>query len=272
MKNIFCVDLEEWYDANLVNKNVDGFMEDRVEKNTLHLLNMFERSNTYATFFVLGSVAEKYPELIKKISAKGHEIASHGYGHQLVYTLTQEEFRQDIRRAKQITEEILGKEIVSYRAPSWSIREESFWALQVLQEEGFQYDSSIFPFKNFLYGVADAPRFEYRTKKYNEKSDLMECPPSTIRILGVNIPFSGGFYLRALPYWFIKGCIKSLNKKGKRVVMYIHPWELDPGTPKQKEINLRDKLIQYWGIRGNEKKLIKLLYNFEFDTMRAYRD
>lgn len=266
MKNVMCVDLEDWYNANLaVGIDLDK-AESRVVKNVEALLEIFQMTATKCTFFVLGSIAEKYPKLISKIVEEGHEVASHGYAHQLVYSQKPDEFREDIKKAKDILEGITNIPVNSYRAPSWSIREDSFWALEILQEEGFKNDSSIFPFKNFLYGVSHAPRFVYSTEKYNKKSHLNEFPPSTIKVLGITVPYAGGFYFRALPLWFIKRCIKINNKKGHASIMYIHPWEIDANTPRIK-LGLRDSLIQYWGISGCKKKLIKLLNTFEFTNM-----
>lgn len=266
MNNILCVDLEDWYNANLACGIDKSCQESRVVDNTKILLDIFKNAHVHCTFFVLGSVAEKFPELIMRIKSEGHEIASHGYAHQLIYTQTKEEFREDIQKSKKILEKIINYPVESYRAPSWSIREDSFWALEVLQEEGFKNDSSIFPFKNFLYGVSNAPRFIYSSKRYNSNSNLKEFPPSTIRFMGINIPFSGGFYFRFLPFWFISKCIKINNKKGHECILYIHPWEIDSNTPRIK-LPLKNRFIQYWGIKNCKNKLIKLVHSFNFVPM-----
>lgn len=266
VKNVLCVDLEEWFNANLAELPDDMEPERRVEANTRKLLELFDEYHAKATFFVVGDVAENAPELIREIHDKGHEIGCHSAKHRLVYELTKEEFSDDTHHAKSLLEEIIGAPVLSYRAPSWSITEKSFWALEVLQREGFRYDSSIFPFKNFLYGVKDAPRFPYNTKKYNANSDLIEFPPSTMRILGQNVPFSGGFYLRVMPAFLVARFIESLNGKGHPAVVYIHPWEIDPDTPRL-EMNIRDRIIQYWGIRKNCNKLIYLLKRFSFTSL-----
>ena len=271
MENVMCVDLEDWYNANLAVGIDPDKAESRVVRQTEKLLDMFRLTRTKCTFFVLGSIAEKFPELILKIIEGGHEVASHGYAHQLVYLQKPEEFRQDIKKAKAILEAITNIPVNSYRAPSWSIREDSFWALEILQDEGFKNDSSIFPFKNFLYGVSHAPRFIYSTVKYNSKTQLSEFPPSTIRVLGINIPYAGGFYFRVLPLWFIKYCIKINNKKGNASIMYIHPWEIDADTPRIK-LKFRDSLIQYWGIKRCKTKLMKLLNAFEFTNISAIKE
>jgi len=266
IKNILCVDLEEWFNTNLETLPTDIPLESRVEMNTWKLLSLFEEYQAKATFFVVGDVAKKHPNLICEIYKRGHEIGCHSAKHKLIYELSKEEFLEDTRLAKNSLEEIIGVPVVSYRAPSWSITEKSFWALEILENEGFRFDSSIFPFKNFLYGVKNAPRFPYLTKKYNENSNLMELPPSTIRVLRKNIPFSGGFYLRVFPVLFVALCIRHLNKQGQPAVMYIHPWEIDPDTPRL-PLNFRDKLIQYWGIRRNKNKLVYLLKRFSFTSL-----
>ena len=272
MKNIFTIDTEDWFHANYE----DGLFENSasvqstVEENTEVYLQALEKNRSTATFFVLGFVAEQHPGLVRRIADAGHEIASHGYGHQLVYKQTPEEFREDILHGKKLLEDITGKPVLGYRAPSWSITEDSLWALEILAENGFAYDSSIFPFKNFLYGIAGAPRFPYKAKKYNEAAgDMMEIPPSTYRVLGVNVPFSGGFYFRAVPYWGIKFCSGRVNKHGQPVVYYLHPREIDPQQPRLK-LSRRDALIHYYGIKGCRRKLEKVLADFSCEAIRDY--
>lgn len=268
MKNILCVDLEDWYNANLADLgNVQK--TSRIENNTYVLLELFRQYGVKATFFVVGEIAEKFPGLVRKILDNGHEIGCHSYAHKLVYSLTPDEFREDTKKAKELLERVTGEKVNSYRAPSWSITESSFWALGILKEEGFKYDSSIFPFKNFLYGVADAPRFPYNSSKYDSHSDLEEIPPSTLRILGINIPFSGGFYFRALPLWVVKSAFSWFNRKEKPVVFYIHPWEIDSETPRLK-LNCRDRVITYFGIKKNKNKFEKLLKKYKFTSIQDY--
>ena len=181
MKNIFTIDTEDWFHANYEDDlfRNDAAVKSTVEENTEVYLEALERNHATATFFVLGFVAEQHPGLVQKIAQAGHEVASHGYGHQLVYKQTPEEFRQDILRSKKLLEDIIGKPVRGYRAPSWSITEESLWALTILEEEGFAYDSSIFPFKNFLYGISGAPRFPFAAAKYQPRAEkLLEIPPS----------------------------------------------------------------------------------------------
>ena len=264
MNNIFTIDTEDWFHANYEDGlfQNDSTVKSTVVKNTEVYLEALKRNHSTATFFVLGFVAEQHPDLIKRISADGHEIASHGYAHQLVYRQTPDEFREDVHRSKCMLEDLVGKEVIGYRAPSWSITEDSLWALSILEEEGFLYDSSIFPFKNFLYGISGAPRFPFRACRYNEQAgSLIEIPPSTIRIPGMNIPFSGGFYFRVLPYMLIDRCTRKGNRDGHSVIFYLHPREIDPKQPRLK-LNKRDALIHYYGIGQCEHKLNKILEKF----------
>lgn len=270
MKNIFTVDTEDWFHANYEDdlfKN-DTSIKSTVEENTEVYLEALEKTHSTATFFVLGFVAEQHPALVRLIAEAGHEIASHGYGHQLIYKQSPSAFRNDIRRSKHMLEDITGQEVIGYRAPSWSITEDSLWALAILQEEGFRFDSSIFPFKNFLYGISGAPRFPYLASRFNQAAGkLVEVPPSTVRILGLNIPFSGGFYFRAMPYFFIQEFTKIVNRGGgNQVLFYLHPREIDPEQPRLK-LKPRDALIHYYGIRSCKKKLERLLNDFPCESL-----
>ncbi len=270
MKNIFTIDTEDWFHANYEDNlfQNDSNIRSTVEENTQVYLDILEKNNAKATFFILGFVAEEHPELVKRIAYMGHEVASHGYGHQLVYKQTPNEFREDVYRSKCMLEDLIGKQVLGYRAPSWSITEKSFWALGILNQLGFKYDSSIFPFKNFLYGVDGAPRFAYKANKYCEQAgELLEVPPSTVRIPRLNIPFSGGFYFRALPEFIISACAKKINKENKPVIFYLHPREIDPKQPRLKLSN-RDALIHYYGIGGCEKKFTKIVEQFNCTSMQ----
>lgn len=270
MKNIFTIDTEDWFHANyedgLFQNSAD--VRSTVEENTQVYLEILEKYHATATFFVLGFVADQHPQLVRRIADAGHEIASHGYGHQLVYKQTPAEFREDICYSKKLLEDIIGKPVLGYRAPSWSITERSFWALGILKELGFQYDSSIFPFKNFLYGVKGAPRFPYDASKYCENATgIIEVPPSTIRVPFLNVPFSGGFYFRALPYPAIYGCAKFVNYEKYPVVFYLHPREIDPDQPRL-SLSKRDTLIHYFGIKGCKKKLDGVIRDFDCGSIR----
>lgn len=271
MKNVFSIDTEEWFHANyednlFANSNNNVSL---IEAEVDHLLEIFDSSNVKATFFVLGFVAEEHPEVIKKIAAQGHEIASHGYGHQLVYKQSPEEFREDVAKSKQILEEIISGPIYGYRAPSWSITENSLWALDILEDLGFAYTSSIFPTKNFLYGIPYAPRFMHGCGIYKREGlKIVNIPPSTACIMGKNIPFSGGAYFRLFPTWMISHFSKGINnKENQPVIFYLHPREIDPDQPRLK-LKFMDRMIHYYGVKGCEKKLIQILSKYEFQTMQ----
>ena len=266
MKNIFCVDLEDWYHQSLVPGNNTDFTP-RVEENTDRLLEIFSDTDTKATFFVLGQIAARHPGLIKKIRDAGHELACHGYDHKLLYDLTPQQFREDTKKAADLIEDIAGVKVLGYRASSWSVNNSTLWALEILQELGFVYDASIFPVKNFLYGIPDAPRFAH-PRGVGEGS-FLEVPTSTFTFFDANMGFSGGFYFRALPAFMIKYFTREINKGGNPVIFYLHPVEIDKQAPKMKA-NIRDKIIMDWGIPGCERKLGSILKAYDFVTIKDY--
>ena len=200
-------------------------MDSRVVQNTETLLECFDRAGIHATFFVLGWVAERFPQLVRDIAARGHEIASHGFHHQLIYLLTPDQFREDVRRAKATIEDAAGCTVRGYRAPSFSIVRDSLWALDVLIEEGHSYDASIFPIRHDRYGIADAPRHAHRID--TPAGSIVEVPSSTVRIGQHNLPIAGGGYFRLLPYAWTRWGMAKLNGAGEPAVFYIHPWEID---------------------------------------------
>lgn len=276
MKNIFTIDTEDWYHANYEDGMFAGHKEmiSTVEANVDRYLELFSMHHVKATFFILGAVAEAHPKMIRKIAAQGHEIASHGYGHQLVYQQKPREFREDVMKSKVILEDLTGSGVKGYRAPSWSITERSLWALDILDKLGFRYNSSIFPTKNFLYGIPYAPRFVHGCGIYGKINiEILNVPPSTKKFMNIfkgrGIPFSGGAYFRLLPGRVIEMFTDEINKKeGKPVVFYLHPREIDPHQPRL-ELSMRDRWIHYYGIRGCEKKLVRILKKYEFETMAS---
>ncbi|MCO1603198.1 XrtA system polysaccharide deacetylase [Desulfosporosinus nitroreducens] len=271
MKNILTIDLEEWFHANYHDDVFDNQKSYavRIIQNTERLLTLFDQYKAQATFFVLGYVAEKHPQLIRNIAAAGHEIASHGYAHQLIYKQTPSEFKKDVSQAKQRVEDIIGTSVKGYRAPSWSITPKSLWAWEILQDLGFVYDASVFPIETYLYGLPTAPRFPYHPKYNGKILKLLEVPSSTVRVLNKNIPFAGGFYFRALPYPVIAQCIKTVNKEGQPAIVYLHPREIDPNQPRL-TLSTKENLIHYYGINGCEKKLVHVLKEFEFTSIEKY--
>jgi len=269
--NMLTVDVEDYFQVENFKKVIDfsdwGKYEIRVAKNTEKILGLLERANVKATFFVLGWVAEKSPGLVKRIHKAGHEVASHGYAHQLIYTQRPEEFREDLRTAGKILENIIQEPVLGYRAPSYSITKKSTWALDILMEEGLKYDSSLFPIHHDKGGLPEAKRYPY--KIYNHTGYIWEFPISTIRLLNQNIPFSGGGYFRLLPYNLVKLGIKRINKEGFPAITYIHPWELDPEQPRIKAGYLSN-FRHYLNISKTEAKLRQMLADFEFKPIRDY--
>lgn len=271
MKNILTIDLEEWFHANYHDDVFDNQKSYavRIIRNTERLLALFDDYKAKATFFVLGYVAEKHPQLIRNIRAAGHEIASHGYAHELIYKQTPSQFKEDVSQAKSLVEDILGTNVKGYRAPSWSITPKSLWAWEILQDLGFLYDASVFPIETYLYGLPSAPRFTYHPKVDGKTLKLIEVPSSTVKILNKNIPFAGGFYFRALPYLVISQCIKIVNREGQPAIVYLHPREIDPGQPRL-SLSSKESLIHYYGIKSCEQKLIRILKKFEFTSIEDY--
>ena len=256
-------DVEDWFQVENL-KEVISFKdweccELRVVQNTRKILRLLERHQTRATFFILGWVAERCPSLVKEIAAGGHEIASHGYGHELIYKLTLEEVRTDIERSKGILESITGKQVLGYRAPSFSITPESEWALDILKSLEFTYDSSIFPtsFHNRygFNGVSSSP--------FKFSNGLIEMPLSTYRIGGANFPLAGGGYFRLFPYIYFQRFFRRLNRGGKPIVFYLHPWELDSEQPRV-DVRLNYRLRHYVNLEKTERRLEKLLDEFDF--------
>lgn len=270
MHNVLSIDLEEWYHANYEENlfDPDRIYEERVIHNTQALLDMFDRYQAKATFFTLGVIAEKYPELIRLIHDKGHEIATHGYGHQLIYTQSEEQFEADLQKSIQMIERAIGQRPRGYRAPSWSVRTDTPWVFSALKRNGIEYDASIFPVKTFLYGIPDAPRLPFRMEF--AEGTMLEFPTTTFRLGPKNIPFSGGFYFRFLPLFIVRILFHSLNRAGIPVMFYLHPREIDPSQPRLDKLSRRDAFIHYFRVNSCGKRLEKLLKEFRFVTAASY--
>jgi polysaccharide deacetylase family protein (PEP-CTERM system associated) len=269
MRNVLTIDVEDYYHVSafetIVRYEQWEQYESRVEKNTYHILDVLDLYQTKATFFVLGWVAERCPTLIREIDQRGHEVASHGYSHKRIYTQTPAQFREETRRSRNLLEDIISQPILGYRAASYSITSKSLWALDILIEEGFLYDSSIFPIWHDLYGIPNAQRFPHVLE--SKSGSINEYPLSTTRIGGVNVPVGGGGYLRLFPYSFSKWAIKRLNKiETKPSIVYIHPWELDPRQP-HLNVNWRSRFRHYINLHKTEGVLKSLLKDFSFGTM-----
>lgn len=270
MKNALSIDLEYWHSAELLRNYIPEEYEDLLIESTDVLLNLLKKNNTSATFFVLGSVAEKYPNYIKMIHESGHEIGSHAYSHKTLQNLGQYEFEQELIRSTNILRSITHEQPIGFRAPSFSINQSTNWAFTSLEKCGYKYDSSIFPINTMLYGVPNAPTIPYRPllvdiTKVDPEGKIIEFPLTTIKLLK-NIPISGGFYLRALPLWFLNASIDYINME-RPALLYIHPWETYGGTPRL-NVPFKSKLITYHGIDGALNKFEKLLLKYNFCTIR----
>lgn len=269
--NAMTIDVEDYFHVSNFEHVVDreswATRESRVEANTDRLLAMFDRAGVSATFFVLAWVAERAPRLVRRIADAGHEVASHGYAHRLIYDQTPDEFRHDVRRAKAMLEEASGQAVHGYRAPSFSVTARSLWALDVLIEEGYTYDSSIFPVHHDRYGIPDADRHAGVITR--PAGTIVEVPASTVRMVGVNWPIGGGGYFRLLPYGWTRWGIARVNaREGAPAVFYLHPWEIDPGQPRLPAPALA-RYRHYRNLAGTESRLERLLRDFRFGTMRA---
>lgn len=268
MLNILQIDVEDWY-CDLYPRDWNRY-EPRVVEATRKVLRILGETSNKATFFILGYVAERFPELVRSIEEEGHEIASHGYQHGRICDQTPEEFERDLVRSMGILEGIIGKKVKGYRAPQFTIVKETLWALEILRKHGLEYDSSIFPVKTPLYGIPDAPQIPYRIgpEKTMSGVDFLEIPLSVYKVplLGKNIPVAGGFYLRFFPYVFIRYALKKLNREDKTAVCYIHPWELDPGKPRIDSL----KWYHYYRLQSTESKFCKLLRDFKFISTQEW--
>jgi polysaccharide deacetylase family protein (PEP-CTERM system associated) len=269
--NAMTIDVEDYFHVSnfehLVARDSWAGRESRVEANTDRLLAMFDRAGVPATFFVLAWVAERVPGLVRRIAAAGHEVASHGFGHRLIYDQTPEAFRDDVRRAKRLLEDVSGQSVDGYRAPSFSVTARSLWALDVLIEEGYTYDSSVFPVHHDRYGIPDAGR--HPGIVHRPGGTIVEVPASTVRMGGVNWPIGGGGYFRLLPYGWTRWGMRRVNAvEGAPAVFYLHPWEIDPDQPRLAAPAL-SRYRHYHNLRETERRLERLMREFPFGTMRS---
>ncbi|MEW6230471.1 MAG: XrtA system polysaccharide deacetylase, partial [Bacillota bacterium] len=264
--NALTVDVEDWYHGNDFNIDFSlwDMYEDRVCDSTEKVLEILARYQVKATFFILGHVAGKHPRLVRRIYECGHEIGTHGYRHRPVYTVAPAEYREDLMRSTAAIEDITGQAVKAHRAPFWSITRKSLWALDILEEKGFDYDSSIFPVLTPLFGLRGAPRFPY-TPRLERIYAITEFPPSVVEIFGsaVRVPFSGGFFLRSLPCRFVRKAIRSLNAAGHPAMIYVHPWELDTAQPVLRAPAMA-RFTHYHNLSTTGEKLRMLLREFRF--------
>jgi polysaccharide deacetylase family protein (PEP-CTERM system associated) len=267
--NAMTVDVEDYFHVSVfdgvVPRHEWAGLESRVVQNTGRLLALFADAGVRGTFFVLGWVAERHPDLVRQIVAGGHEIASHGFAHRLVYDLTPAAFREDVRKSKAVLESAGGVPVLGYRAPSYSITPRSLWAIDILIEEGFAWDASIFPIHHDRYGIPVSPRHPYVLER--EGGRLVEVPGSTVRVGSMNLPVAGGGYFRLLPYAWTRWGIARLNRtEGRPAIFYMHPWEIDPDQPRLRTSRL-GRFRHYRNLDKTEDRLRALLSDFRFSTV-----
>lgn len=271
MENAFTVDVEDYFQvaafADKISVASWPQRECRVERNTRLVLETLSQRGVHGTFFVLGWIAKRYPQLVREIAAHGHEIASHGMNHQLIYNQSQEEFREETRSSKELLEDVSQQRVIGYRAATYSITLRSLWALDILAEEGFLYDSSIFPMRHDRYGIPQAKLIPHRidTPKGNS---IVEFPISVLRYGGVTFPVAGGGYFRFFPYMLTRWGLRKLNADGQEFVFYIHPWELDPQQPRIEDASLLAKFRHYLNLKKCQQRLESLLSDFAFTPLQ----
>ena len=264
--NAMTVDVEDYFHVSafqdIVPRSSWDELESRVVGNTERLLELFQQHRVSATFFVLGWVAERHPSLVRQIAQAGHELASHGYGHGLIYEQSPTEFREDLRKSRAAIGAAAGVSVTGYRAPSFSITPRSLWALDVIREEGFEYDASVYPIRHDRYGLPSSPRHFHTLER--AAGTLWECPGSTVEVAGVNLPIGGGGYFRLLPYAWTKWGISRVNtEEGRAAVFYIHPWEIDPDQPRIPASRM-SRFRHYTNLDRTEARLKRLLVDFRF--------
>lgn len=272
-KNIFTIDLEEWFVVEILSSRYQRKEWDdlptTLEKSVQDLLDILHRHRVKATWFVLGWCADKFPNIIQEIFYQGHEIACHSYSHKRINRMNPAAFRADTQRAIEAIVRAVGIIPFGYRAPTWSINNQNSWAFEILSELGFLYDSSIYPIKHDLYGWEDGPRKKFQMEFSNGRK-LYEIPATTYRFLGKNVPVGGGGYFRHSPYWYTKAIINRLNRNGQPVVFYIHPWEICSEIPRIDGLSMTEKYRTYSSINILKHKIEKLLTDFAFTNFADY--
>ena len=268
LKNAMTIDVEDYFQvsafASHIPRNQWDSLPCRVERNVMRIIEMLDAHSAKATFFTLGWIAERYPHLVREIVAGGHELASHGYGHLRASDQSESEFRTDITHAKKLLEDISGIAVNGYRAPSFSIGSQNLWALDVLNDAGYLYSSSIYPIRHDHYGMPDAPRFKFQPRQHG----LLELPPTTMQMLGRNFPAAGGGYFRLLPYGLSTWMMRRVNRTDeKSCIFYFHPWEIDPEQPRQKGVGLKTRFRHYVNLSRMEGRLGRLLQDFTWGRM-----
>lgn len=270
MKHALTIDVEDWYHVENYRRVVPpaqwSAQTARLEGNVERLLELFANHDVQATFFVLGAAAERHPDVVRRIAAAGHEVASHGWSHDLIYRQDQETFREETRRSKNLLEDLAQQTVEGYRASTFSITNRSLWALDILAEEGFSYDSSIAPLRHDRYGIVDAPLAPHRRQLANGRT-LVEFPVSFFSVLGCRMPLGGGFF-RLFPLRWITKAFANYAAQGMPAGFYLHPWELDPDQPRVSGLGLVPRFRHYVNLKRTHGKLDRLLKEVSFTTMR----
>lgn len=273
IRNAMSIDVEDYFQVSAFAPHIRredwDVMPCRVERNVDLILGLLDEAGAKATFFTLGWIAERHPQVVRRIVENGHELASHGYGHQRASELTPGEFRADITRAKSILENLGGVAVRGYRAPSFSINRANWWAVEELENAGYLYSSSIYPVKHDHYGMPDAPRFPHRP---NGDTGILELPPTTVPLFGRNLPAAGGGWFRLLPYRVSRWMLERVNSEDRAPCMfYFHPWEVDPEQPVQRGISAKTRFRHYVNLQRMQGRLRQLLNDFEWDRVdRVY--
>lgn len=268
--NLLTFDIEEWFHANYDGLAMDGGGKpSRFRANMEELLRLCRETGAKATFFVLGCIGETYPDIVRAIAREGHDVASHGYGHELAYKQSYREFCEDVSRSVGILESLTGKPVLGYRAPSWSIVERNLHYLEALEKLGLKYDASIFPVKTFLYGIPDAPTHIHKPHVGGRELSLYEVPMSVTKVAGRSIGYSGGFYFRFFPAFFIKRTIEKANRLGQSSIVYLHPREIDE-TEQRLSLPAKERFIHYYNVGGTKGKLESLLRSFRFTSISEH--
>jgi polysaccharide deacetylase family protein (PEP-CTERM system associated) len=265
--NALTIDVEDYFQVSAFDRHIDREawerMPCRVERNVEQLLALLDEHQAHATFFTLGWVAHRYPALIRRIVAQGHELASHGYGHRRASDLDHAAFSHDIRHAKALLEDISGTAVIGYRAPSFSIGKANLWAFDCIAAAGYRYSSSVYPVQHDHYGMPDAPRFPYRVR-----DGLTEIPVTTTRLFGRNLPAGGGGYFRLAPYHVSRWAIARVNRQELRpAIFYFHPWEIDPEQPRVDGVGLKARFRHYLNLHRTQARLRRLLSDFRWDRI-----
>jgi polysaccharide deacetylase family protein (PEP-CTERM system associated) len=275
IRNAMSIDVEDYFQVSAFAPHIRRDDWDaipcRVERNVDLILGLLDEADAKATFFTLGWIAERHPQVVRRIVDQGHELASHGYGHQRASELTPEQFRDDISRAKGILEDLGGVAVRGYRAPSFSINRDNWWAVEELENAGYEYSSSIYPVKHDHYGMPDAPRFPHRP---NGEAGILELPPTTVPLFGRNLPAAGGGWFRLLPYELSRWMLQRVNAEDRAPCMfYFHPWEVDHEQPRLPGLSAKTRFRHYVNLKHMQGRLRRLLKDFEWDRVdRVFLD